>query len=353
MTTKQYIFGFILALLVLTGFAGMGMRVDPAMAQVYNQPGTGTKSAVILAYHRVSDIDQGYALSTQDFKDHLKYFTQTNTQFLTGSGLFQSGEEHKTLITFEGGYRSSYENAMKLLIERGIPFLLMVSPARIERGAPAYMGWDDVKALQETGLVEVGLLPNSYRDITRLDEKALSALINKDIRYFERELGTRPKYISVPHGGYSQRNLETLEKYDFKHVFGLHSGVAHLKTGDGVLPRFSLTNGYSAMERLKTILDAQPLIMTNITPADRLQKAASGLAIGFTLDTTHTRSDKALYCFASDYGRIPLVKMGESRYEIRFDTELQPGRLRINCTQACPAPENCTLWQGMMFTLQE
>ena len=337
---------FILFLFCVT----FALKAQVAYAQT-------SEAAVILAYHQISDSDQGYVLSTEDFDSHLNVIKSGSIKVVP---IYKAFKESTTdtlplILTFEGAYRSTYYNALKNLVEDEIPFTLLFSPRRVNSQSKKHLSWNQINALKEHKFITLGLLPNSYHDIVGLNDAQLSAVLNKDIKLFQSKLGTRPQYISLPHGTYSAENLETLKRYNFKGVLGLHSGVAYKDDISHVLPRFSLTNGYGSLDRFLMISGAQPFHFKNITPKDPFLKAGEDIAIGFNVDIKE--NEKALYCFASDIGRLDLQEIGNNRYEIRLDKEvIPPGRLRINCTQNCDISLNdrhCTRWRGMMFTVAE
>ncbi|HEY4582699.1 MAG TPA: poly-beta-1,6-N-acetyl-D-glucosamine N-deacetylase PgaB [Lysobacter sp.] len=142
------------------------------------------------------------------------------------------------LLTFDGGYRSTYTQALPLLRAFGYPALVALPTERIGRApgdtvrigsrmvpGDAFLSWNDVKALQASGLVEFAtqghalatpvpaapqgdLLPAArahrwagayesdaaYRERLRSD---LSASINA----IQRATGRRPQSVVWPGGG--------------------------------------------------------------------------------------------------------------------------------------------------------
>ncbi|WP_162823763.1 polysaccharide deacetylase family protein [Lysobacter sp. TY2-98] len=142
------------------------------------------------------------------------------------------------LLTFDGGYRSVYTQALPLLRAFNYPALVAVPTSRIDgagsvrvgmRDVPrnAFLSWDEVKALQASGLVEIAtqghdlatpiagdpqgdLLPaatarrwNGGYETEAAQRERIRADLASSVDRIERATGKRPQLIVWPRGGAS------------------------------------------------------------------------------------------------------------------------------------------------------
>ena len=116
------------------------------------------------------------------------------------------------------------------------------------------------------------------------------------------------------------------------------------------LPRFAMNEDYGDMGRFRLAVNALPLPVTDVTPADPLVGAANPPAMGFTVAGDIKGLDR-LSCFMSHEGRARLERLGERRFEVRVAKPFPKGRTRLNCTM--PAEDGRWRWFGRQFYIPE
>ncbi len=324
-------------------------------------------SAVVFVYYQIQDnsYDSG-GLSPDSFNQHLKLFQNPRYNMVSLDQAIDQLNKDTALpknsiaLTFEGAFRSTYENALKPLIENQIPFTLFFASERIDRNASQYMTWDELRSLQAYPFISFGLLPSDYQYMTSITDKRLKQTINTALSRTESELGIRPRFFAVPYGIYNHEHLEILQQYGFTGIFGQQSGVLHKANARDVIPRFSLTEGYGDPDRIEVIAHSKPLYITDVTPADRhihMSADDANLTIGFTRDSKYHKADEAIACFGSGIGKLDLHRISDSRFEIRLPTPINTDRLRINCTQSydrpVPGEKTRSRWYGLLFNITE
>jgi hypothetical protein len=148
---------------------------------------------------------------------------------------------------------------------------------------------------------------------------------------FAAELGRRPRLFAYPYGEASLEVAEVVRAAGFDAAFGQHSGVAWTGGELFYLPRFAMNEKYGDMARFRTAVNALPLAVTDLTPADPLIGADNPPAVGFTV-TVPAAGLGRLTCYASHSGRTRLERLAGGRVEVRMAAPMPRGRTRLNCT---------------------
>lgn len=324
-------------------------------------------SAVAFVYFQIHD--DGYGSGTLDadsFGQHIKLFKSDRYNILPLANAMQ-GLRTKTelpkntvVLTFEGAFKSTYETALKSLIQEEIPFTLFFAPERIDRNSPRYMNWEELRSLKRYPFISFGLLPSEYDYLSSMTSQQIRQKINNALSRSQDELDIRPAFFAIPYGIYQTQHLEILETYNFEGIFGQHSGVLTSHDLDGVLPRFPITDGYGDTDRIEAIARSKPLYLENITPENHditLDGSEQNLRIGFTRNVAHHPKDEAINCFGSGVGKLNLHQISDDRFEIRLPTPIGTDRLRINCTQRYDRPVPGEMprsrWYGMLYGITE
>ncbi|MGM0422121.1 MAG: polysaccharide deacetylase family protein [Pseudomonadota bacterium] len=319
-------------------------------------------SAVVFVYHRIGQDDFVRSnLSLESFRQHIALINTEKYNVLPLAEITERLDngaplpENAIALTFNGAYTATLDNAISLLVENDLPFTLFFSSARIDHRSTQFMSWRDLRRLKKTGLASFGIMPANYLHLAHQDNERIREEINTALSRTEKELEIRPSFFAYPYGEYSKSVQEIVAGYDFDAVFGQHGGAISKQSDRLALPRFSLTDGYASADRFELTARTLPLPLTDITPDDHYIAKGVAPQIGFTVDDTDIGDLDRLSCFASDIGRIDLIRLEGQRFEIRFETLPAEGRLRINCTlpykDKQPGEDPRWHWFGMMFTI--
>lgn len=248
-------------------------------------------------------------------------------------------------ITIDDAFRSVYTEAWPRLRKAGLPFTLFVATEPVGSGLPDYMTWDQVREMRDAG-VTIGAHSHTHLHMVDAGLAADRADIETSNRVFERELGVIPNLFAYPYGEASLAIMDMVRTVGFQVAFGQHSGAVDRNLPRFYLPRFPLNEAHGSLERLRLALNALPLPVTQITPADPLVPAdGNPPAVGFTLAPSLGAAAR-LACYYS-HGKVRLERVGAHRVEVRPETPLPKGRSRINCT--LPGPQGRWYWYGTQF----
>jgi peptidoglycan/xylan/chitin deacetylase (PgdA/CDA1 family) len=318
--------------------------------------GTEGRSAVILMYHRFGEDDYpSTSVTLEQFDAHVAALEAGGHTVVPLSDVVAALRGQRDLpdravaITIDDAYSSVYQHAWPILREKGWPFTLFVATRPIDRGTAGYMSWDQIRELAEGG-AEIGSQTVSHPHMpTESDARNMRELTDSADR-LEAELGARPALFAFPYGEASAAVMAQASQAGYTAAFGQHSGVANPTSPVFYLPRFPINVNYGGIERFRRLIDALPLPVSGVTPADPTLpppgEPGNPPAFGFTVERI-PEGITTLNCFHSDASRMTQLETLGRRVEARFDSPFAVGRTRINCTQL--SPNGRWRWFGMQY----
>ncbi len=321
------------------------------------------KSAVIFTYFAFDDAtNPNGSIQFEQFQEQVQELVEDGYVVKSLPEIVQTFTAGGTLppktvaLTFDGADSSIYQKALPLLEESRLPYTLFLPTDRVNEGAPRYMSWNNLRALQKTGLASFGLQPAGYLSLIGKQPEEIHRQINNARAVFRKELSLTPTLFAYPFGEYSSAYRKIVQETGFTAAFGQQSGVAYAGGDLFALPRFSLTERFGDIDRFRMTATALPLPVTDIQPEDPYLSALSP-AIGFTLPEDGAANFSALSCFASGRQTLDVQALDRRRVELRLGEGFTTNRPRINCTM--PAPTNGAdgparwRWFGMLLTVQD
>lgn len=312
-------------------------------------------SAVILIYHRFGE---GALPSTNiridQFESHIAELT-SGAYTVLGLGeivaALKSGTplpDRTVAITIDDAYASVYQEAFPRLQAAGLPFTLFVSTGPVDDGQQGYAAWSHLREMAAAG-VTIGNHTVSHAHMLEAGADANVAEITGAGRRIEDELGQAPTLFAYPFGEYSLEIRGLVGAQGFEAAVAQFSAVAWSGGDLLAMPRFALNEKYGDMERFRLIVNALPLPVKDVTPADPLL-ATNPPAFGFTV-SGDIPGLGALQCFPSHLGAAAAIdRLGTARFEVRFGRPLPRGRSRINCTML--GPNGRWRWFGAPFFVE-
>jgi peptidoglycan/xylan/chitin deacetylase (PgdA/CDA1 family) len=294
-------------------------------------------SAVILMYHRFGETKfPSTNIRLKQFKAHIDALksgpyhvlpvSEIVAKILSGAPL----PERTVGITVDDGYLSVFKQAWPRLRAAGLPFTVFISTDLADAGSASYMRWEQIRQLRAGG-VEIGAHTASHPHMIALDAARLDDELQKSNARFKAELGAMPDFFAYPYGEGGGRERALALKSGYRAAFGQHSGVFHKTSEVTYIPRFALNESFGAIGRFRLVINALPIPVADVAPADAGIGAANPPNFGFTV-TGDIGNLKNLGCFASSEGRARVEILGSRRVEVRLKNPLPRGRSRINCT---------------------
>lgn len=315
-------------------------------------PSQAADSAVVLIYHRFGeDAYPSTNVTIQQFERQIGLLREGGFTVLPLGEIvsaIRSGSplpDKAVAITIDDAFLSVYSEAWPRLKQAGFPFTLFVATGPVDRGIGGYMTWDQIRELRDGG-VTIGSHTETHAHMAALDRARNSREISVSKRRFVEELGAQPDLFAYPFGEASSEVMAIVAEAGFAAAFGQHSGAIDRHSPQFYLPRFPVNENYGNDERFLRVVNTLSIPVVGITPEDPLIGEVNPPAFGFSVVREIPRLDE-LACYHSQVGQVNVQRLGELRFEIRFDQPFPVGRSRLNCT--VPAKDGRWRWFGTQF----
>ena len=232
---KLVLFSVILSLVMV--FSAVSNTFLPVLS-VFS---TDSHEVIVLMYHQISENSNlwgDYVIPTSLLKQDFEYLKSNNYTVIKIKDIidFANGKkelpEKSVIITFDDGQRSFFTKVVPLLEEYGFSAVVSIVGALTdlytENGETndkyAYLNWNDVKALAENPLVEIGHHSYNFhslgyrRGMGKIYGEANAAyvqIMEEDIKKLNEKMlantGERPYIFAYPYG-IKNKTLEELVK---------------------------------------------------------------------------------------------------------------------------------------------
>jgi peptidoglycan/xylan/chitin deacetylase (PgdA/CDA1 family) len=327
-----------------------GLAAPEARAQ-----GRGAETAsyaVLLVYHRFGETGAPSSnIRLDQFDGHLQELLDGGYNVLPLADIVKALRDGETLadktvgISIDDAYASLYANAWPRLRAANFPFTVFIATDTIDRKAPGFMSWEQLRELVESGLVTIGSQTGSHPHMPLTDAARNADELTRSAARIRDETGKAPTLFAYPYGEMSLTVKEQVKRAGYDAAFGQHSGVAHAYDDYFYLPRFSMNERFGDMARFRMAARALPLPVDDVTPADPFLAGENPPAVGFTL-SGELRNIERMGCYSADQ-TLKIERLDARRIEVRVPQAFPPGRARINCT--LPADGGRWRWYGRQF----
>ncbi|MCX6783648.1 MAG: polysaccharide deacetylase family protein [candidate division WWE3 bacterium] len=216
----------------------------------------------ILTYHYVEvnpnpkdRLRTGLAVTPSNFGDQLDYLDQQQITPITLSDYYNildgklKTPVHPVILTFDDGYADFFANAYPLLLKHHFKAVSFIITGSI--GKSNYMTWDQIKEIQQSGLIEFEDHTVTHPDLRRLSYKAIYDEFYNSKVALETQTGSKVEYVAYPYGYFNDTALKAAQAVGFVGGVSTRGGIAAGKSR--TLPRDNV-NGYTTMQRFEQIV---------------------------------------------------------------------------------------------------
>lgn len=239
---------YIVLLILLTSvFAACGSPVKPAEpTQVVpkGQPAvqsSATKPMAIpngvpvLMYHKIGDeLNNDAVISKERFAEQMAFLHQGKYNPLTLDELYGYLTEKKPLplkpvvITFDDGYRDTYEVALPILKQYGFRSTMFIPASEVGQN----LTWQELREMKAAGM-DIGSHSYTHRELAGRSREAQQQEIVKAKELLDRELNQNTRWFCYPYGTLDQTTKELLKANGVTVAVTINSGW--VKAGDDPL----------------------------------------------------------------------------------------------------------------------
>jgi peptidoglycan/xylan/chitin deacetylase (PgdA/CDA1 family) len=308
--------------------------------------------AVLFIYHRFGDSQHPSTnIRLDQFEGHLRELQDGGYNVLPLADIVAALRAGETLadrtvgISIDDAYASFYAQGWPRLRAANFPFTIFIATDSIDRKAPGFMNWDQLRELSQSGLVTIGSQTASHPHMPLMDATRNAEELAKSAARITAEIGKPPALFAYPYGEMSLAVKAHVREAGYSAAFGQHSGVAYGGEDFFYLPRFSLNERLGDMARFRMAARALPIPVDDVTPADPFLAGENPPAVGFTL-TSDLPNIERMGCYYADQS-LKIERLDARRIEVRIPAAFPPGRARLNCT--LPASGGRWHWHGTQF----
>jgi len=208
--------------------------------------------AHILLMHRFDDSRyKSTNITTEQLRKDFEYLRKNKYKVVSFEYLLSHLYEDK-LISFaiDDGYKSFYQNGLKLFREFNYPFTLFIYTEAIDNRYPDFMTWEQIKRTSQFG--EIGIHSDKHPHLTHLDPISIMKDTQKAISSYKNVLKTPPKYYAYPYGEYDKNSREIIEAFGFDAIFNQSMGAVSEDSDIYNLNRVALLGTYNIKTKLRT-----------------------------------------------------------------------------------------------------
>lgn len=206
-------------------------RVAPEPARTGPPPA----GVPVLMYHKIGE-EQGNdaVISPARFTEHMEYLHRNGYRTLSLEELeaYVAGKADlppkPVVLTFDDGYRDTYEIALPLLKKYGFKSTVFIMLADAER----HLTWDELREMKASGMA---VQPHGYThsDLGAMPPARQAAEIARAKEMLDRGLGQDSRYYCYPNGSYNEETFRLLREKGFALAVTIDPGW--VKRGDNPL----------------------------------------------------------------------------------------------------------------------
>ena len=240
--------------------------MDVSVASHHTQAGScklsSSSKRLYLLYHELRTVPStySYAIEKSEFERHADLFLQ-----LRNSGSVVMWPE----ITFDDGHLSNYELALPVLASRELRATFFITVGWTGK-RDGYMGWDQVRGLQENGQ-RIGAHGWTHTLLTHCDDAALRTELDTARLTLEDKLGIPVTSMSLPGGRFDRRVLTACRQAGYTQVYSSVPRAEEMPTA-ALIGRLNIRNG-QPVEWLAQLLNPHSDVLTRLERQEKWKSA--------------------------------------------------------------------------------
>jgi GT2 family glycosyltransferase/peptidoglycan/xylan/chitin deacetylase (PgdA/CDA1 family) len=227
--------------------------------------GVSGRSAIVLAYHSLSDLSQDpilreYGIRGEVLADQLDALSARGHEFIDLDLLLAAlaGEaplpERATLVTFDDAYADLLPTAVEVLSRRGIPGIVFAVSGQIggSNEWDRHLGAAELPLLDAEGLqalraarMEIGSHTVSHPQLTKVPAETVEAELHGSAVEIEQVGLPRPRAFAYPHGEWNPSIARAAATAGYDVAFTIDPGRVEPGSDRWALPRIEVLAGDS------------------------------------------------------------------------------------------------------------
>ena len=211
--------------------------------------------AHIFVYHRFGDNRYPSTnTSIKELKKEFEYLKKHNYKVISLNKLINLIKNKRDLdryvvLTIDDGFKSFYENGLKIFKKYKYPFTLFIATKPIESGYRDFLSWSEVNECSQYGTI--AFHSHTHPHLTHLSSEEIKEDTKKGMQIFEKHLGYKPKFYAYPYGEYDDRVKNIIKSFGFEAILNQNIGAVSKESDIYDLDRIALVGKSNIKRALK------------------------------------------------------------------------------------------------------
>jgi len=205
----------------------------------------------VLMYHEVTGEKSkrreapSLYVSIEDFLNHLEYveekqYKTADTKIFTK--FENSDREKKVMFTFDDGYEGNYRLVFPALKKYNMKGVFFISTDLV--GKDNMLSWENLKGMSKEGM-DIQSHTVTHRPLVKLSDKEIKKELYLSRIILEDNLNKNVEFLSLPHGLYNKKVLESAKETGYKAIFCSYPGYTTQFCPDLPVSRIQIKGSYS------------------------------------------------------------------------------------------------------------
>lgn len=207
-------------------------------------PLTVPRGVPVLMYHSIGDErDNDAVISKERFVEQMEFLDRNHYNLLTLdelAGYISQGKplpEKPVVLTFDDGYRDTFDVAMPILKQYGFPSTVFIPAGEVGTN----LTWEQLREMKAAGM-QVGSHSYFHRELAKLSPAEQAEEIAKSKEVLDRNLHQDTRWFCYPYGSYDDVTLKLLREKGLTIAVTTNAGWAKKDDNPLVLNRVWIGN---------------------------------------------------------------------------------------------------------------
>lgn len=157
-----------------------------------------------------------YDVPLEKFESQMTWLSNNSYHTVSIQEIDQSSQEKQIILTFDDGEMNNFIHALPVLRRLNFKAYFFIIVDRI--GQPGYMGWNELRQLQDAGMM-IGSHSLTHPILTNLKDDEVKKELYDSLQFLVDHIGDRVTTFSVPRGFCSDRVVKIAYEAGYQDVF--------------------------------------------------------------------------------------------------------------------------------------